>query len=590
MKEGVYYQSKYVNSWALIIGINDYQKVPSLSYAKNDATAMADILEKKFGFQKDNIALLIDGDATGESIKKQFLEFTNESKVGQDDRLLIFYAGHGHTVTGNRGDVGYLVPVDGDIDDISSLIRWDEFTRNADLIPAKHIFFLMDACYGGLAFLRSPSFGNMRFLGDMLKRYSRQVLTAGKANEVVSDGNGTRSGHSIFTAHLLDALDGLSSTGEGIITASGIMSYVYNHVSNDQYSHQTPHYGFIDGDGDFIFDTSILDNKKELTSKHTEEESGNVSEIGGEDVLVNTSSQISTLAESNTHVVDKMKELLSDSSKKIQLDDFVAQHIREFLNITDLRNFSMQDEEVNNEGFVDRLNRYEEYSKSLQQIVILLSKWGDSQHLQQLEKIFVRLAETDKGSTGITLWFHLSWYPIQYLMYSAGISALSANNYNALRIIFETMVRIESSSDRKDNLISIASRELSAIHDQFKWIPGHDRHYVPRSEHLFTALQPVLEDLLFLGRSYESLFDKFEVISAIEYAYVNKTDWGPTGRFGWKHHRGGESSPYNMVLEEVKKEGENWSPFKASLFNGSLDTFIESAEKIKTNIDKLSWW
>jgi uncharacterized caspase-like protein len=71
------------------------------------------------------------------------------------------------------------------------------------------MLFLMDACYGGLALTRTtiPP-GSMRFLKDMLQRYSRQVLTAGKADEVVSDAGGTRPGHSIFTSHLLDGLDG----------------------------------------------------------------------------------------------------------------------------------------------------------------------------------------------------------------------------------------------------------------------------------------------------------------------------------------------------------------------------------------------
>jgi uncharacterized caspase-like protein len=72
------------------------------------------------------------------------------------------------------------------------------------------MLFLMDACYGGLAITRTtiPP-GSMRFLKDMLQRFSRQVLTAGKANEVVSDSGGTRPGHSIFTSYLLDGMDGL---------------------------------------------------------------------------------------------------------------------------------------------------------------------------------------------------------------------------------------------------------------------------------------------------------------------------------------------------------------------------------------------
>ena len=77
-----------------------------------------------------------------------FLRFA-ESDVGRDDRIVVFFAGHGLTRPGFRGEVGFLVPVDGDTDDLSSLIRWDDLTRNAELIIAKHVLFMMDACYGG---------------------------------------------------------------------------------------------------------------------------------------------------------------------------------------------------------------------------------------------------------------------------------------------------------------------------------------------------------------------------------------------------------------------------------------------------------
>ena len=66
----------------------------------------------------------------------------------------------------------------------------------------------------------------------MCKRLSRQVLTAGKADETVSDGNGPISGHSIFTGHLIQGLEGKAATKEGIITANGVMAYVYDKVGN----------------------------------------------------------------------------------------------------------------------------------------------------------------------------------------------------------------------------------------------------------------------------------------------------------------------------------------------------------------------
>jgi len=246
------YQPRYRKSWALVIGINQYTHFSPLDIACNDAKSIGEILLRSLGFPPENVAVLLDGQATKAAIMKQFLAFES---LSPDDRLLVFFAGHGTTVTGQRGPVGYLVPADGHPDDKSTLIRWDELTRNSEIIPAKHILFAMDACYSGLAMQRSTGLGERRYVSDMLQRFSRQVITAGKANEVVADGGGPTGNNSIFTGHLLEGMEGKAANEGGVLTASYLMDYVYKHVANDSRSSQTPHFGHFDGDGDFILRT-----------------------------------------------------------------------------------------------------------------------------------------------------------------------------------------------------------------------------------------------------------------------------------------------------------------------------------------------
>jgi len=583
MDKNYIYNPEYSNSRALVIGINKYIFCSPLNYATNDAEAIVKVLEERFGFPKKNITLLLDKKATQKSIRKSFIRYTNEKIIRPDDRILVFFAGHGSTLKGSRGEVGFLIPVDGKLEEIGTLIRWDEFTRNADLIPAKHIFFLMDACYGGLSLVRQPEFGSMRFLKDMLQRISRQVLTAGKADEVVADGSGVRPGHSIFTAHLLNALEGEASTSDGIISASGVMAYVYDRVGRDQYSHQTPHYGFIDGDGDFIFDTSIFEKLKD-----TKEEKENKK---GKDILLNTSPQITPIHVADVSVVDAMKQLLSDPSQKIKLDDYVTNHIRHFLDATDLRHFPVQTPSVSKEDFLDRIQRYEDLTKYLENISILLAQWGNFDQLLLLEKIFTRIANADRGSSGTIVWLKLVWYPLILLMYTAGIAALSKLKYGALKIILETQVRPGSEYSNKTMPVIIpVIGNLKGLHDQFKLLPGHEKHYVPRSEHLFKSLQPSLEDLLFLGRSYESLFDRFEIFLALIYADTTDHDWGPPGRFAWKYRSLHTENPYAELIEEARKDGDMWAPLKAGFFQGSYESFRKIADSYKGKLDKLPWW
>jgi len=238
--DNIIYSPSYRNSFALIIGINNYLNGSPLEYAVNDANAVAEILESDFNFKHNNIKILLDKNATKNEIMTAFMSYAN-SKVTSDDRIFVFFAGHGITQTGKRGEVGFLIPYDGDTSKLFTLIRWDDLTRNAELFQAKHVFFVMDACYGGLAITRALSSGSMRFLKDMLQRYSRQVLTAGKANEVVADAGGPLPDHSVFTGHFLEGLQGKAAIAEDIITANGVMTYVYDKVAKDPYSKQTPH-------------------------------------------------------------------------------------------------------------------------------------------------------------------------------------------------------------------------------------------------------------------------------------------------------------------------------------------------------------
>ena len=571
------YNPSYSDSKALVIGVSDYKYVSPLEFAHKDAEAIADILRSTFSFPNENVHVLLNEEASRENIYKSYLKYQKETN--EDDRLIVFFAGHGHTEYGKRGEVGYLVPVDGKPDDISTLLRWDDFTRNADLIPAKHVFFIMDACYGGTALTRGviPG-GSMRWLKDMLQRYSRLVLTAGKADEVVADSGGPKPGHSIFTGHVLTALEGAAATPQGEISALGLSSYVYDKVGKDQYSSQTPHYGFLDGDGDFLFETNNL-----LSGEASDDDD----KTGDDDVLITLTPNIET--DLGVKPIDEvLKGLLSDPKDRIKLNDFLSAHTRRFLAHISDEHFPIQTPNPTEASFVDRLKKYEDVSSDLQTIVILMSRWADSEQLVQLENIFTRIAESDKGMSGKVLWLELGWYPVQLLMYSAGIAAISANRFDVLRSLFLTQVEQDAiHNNEQAPLVLPTGSHMSKISDHFKVIPGHEKQYVAMSEYLLKLLQPKLEDTLFLGRSYESLFDRYEVLQSLVFLDQNmrRRNWAPVGRFGWKYtSRISQTNPFEILVQEAKDLEDEWLPIKAGFFTGSYERFDQVASAFRDDI------
>lgn len=579
------YEPLYTNSWALVIGINEYDFAPPLSYACNDADKFADIICNKLSFPEENITILKDKDATKQNILSSYLEFTS-NKIEPNDRVIVFFAGHGLTRLGSRGEVGFLVPIDGNADDIKTLIRWAELTGNSELVPAKHILFIMDACYGGLAVQRYLPPGSMRFAKDMLQRFTRQVLTAGKADEVVSDSGGPRQGHSVFTGHLLDALEGAAVTTDGLLTANGIMSYVYDRVAKDYQSNQTPHYGFLDGDGDMILDLSPLE---ELNDDKTTDK----------DILIEipANSEPQVLEHVGQSLSETIKEYISDSKYRIKLHDTVLGEVQKVLALIGERSFPVQGIPVTTDEFSNRLRRYETIVSDLATVSVIITRWGGSEHRKTLEQIYTKLPDTHETSGGVVMYLGLRWYPLMYLLYSSGITALAAENYENLVSIFLAQVGKSYSGEETEPIILPTVQGMLDVNraNAFKQLPGHDRHYVPMSEYLFKVIQPCVEDLLFLGRDYERLFDKFEVLLALVYAdqiFDQRGDvWGPVGRFGWKFSSGIiDKNPFEDLVSEASIKKNTWEPLQAGFFNGSHDRFVQIANGYRELLNRLSWY
>jgi len=247
----------YRESWAAVIGIDSYHKWPKLLYATHDATGVRDMLVQKYKFKPQNVFLLLNENATRENILSLLGDKLADPKlVDKEDRVFVFFAGHGATRKLASGrELGYIVPVDADLTNYEGqAISMSNFQDIAEAIPAKHLLFVMDSCYSGLALTRGgPIGGSSNYLQEIARREARQMFTAGGADEQVAD-NGP-NGHSVFTWTLLQALDGRADlNGDGVITATELAAYVAPAVSS--LSHQTPAFGNLPGSqgGDFIFD------------------------------------------------------------------------------------------------------------------------------------------------------------------------------------------------------------------------------------------------------------------------------------------------------------------------------------------------
>ena len=133
----------------------------------------------------------------------------------------------------------------------------DDLKRFSNVSKAKHMLFLVDACYGGLAAVGSRGLEPAKtpnYIEKITKMKSRQIITAGGKDEEVFEKS--EWGHSAYTKNLLSALeDGLAdSNGDGYITADELGDYLSEKVSIDSENQQTPQSRRLTShEGEFIF-------------------------------------------------------------------------------------------------------------------------------------------------------------------------------------------------------------------------------------------------------------------------------------------------------------------------------------------------
>lgn len=266
----------YRKAVAVIIGIDQYPNLPAdrqLSYAVHDAQGVADVLKRQYRFER--IITLYNKAATRKAITK-LLEVDLPKQLGEQDAVFIFWAGHGNQESSREGDLGYLIPYDGDPNDITSNLTMSEIRDTiSKKIPAKHIFYVMDACYSGLltetrSVERTPR-RDLAYLKDITNERVRQVLTAGGKNQEVLDGGA--NGHSVFTGRLIELLE---KAGD-FITANEIQAILKEKVNGDARARnhpQTPAFGTLYGSGDFVFipslEQKVLDNRAEIARLEAE--------------------------------------------------------------------------------------------------------------------------------------------------------------------------------------------------------------------------------------------------------------------------------------------------------------------------------
>ena len=224
----------YPDDWGLIIGIEDYARLPSVDYARKDALIMKDYFIRVLGVKEENVISLIDGDATKARLEGYLKEYL-PSNIGKDTTLYVYFAGHGAPDI-EEGDP-YLIPHDGDTKFIEQTgYRLTSFYQDLNNLGTQRVYVFLDSCFSGVAaraaemLIKGARPALVHVKEVRLQSAAVISLSASSAGQMSNIYPATK--HGLFTYFLLRALKGeADADDDSWISVREIFEYVKSHVT-----------------------------------------------------------------------------------------------------------------------------------------------------------------------------------------------------------------------------------------------------------------------------------------------------------------------------------------------------------------------
>lgn len=215
------------NTYALIIGNENYKYVEPVSYAVSDALTFARYCRNTLGIPQQNIMAVQD--VTKGELRRTVRELQGFFEDnGQEKSLVVYYAGHG--VPDEKHADALILPVDASASDTESCYSLQEFYNSLGNLDAKNVVVYMDACFtgasrGGNSLVASRA--GVDFVRTQVEpRGNMVILSATSANETAQPYKSEE--HGIFTYYLLDKLQ----KTQGNVTLGELTDYVTTKVKS----------------------------------------------------------------------------------------------------------------------------------------------------------------------------------------------------------------------------------------------------------------------------------------------------------------------------------------------------------------------
>jgi hypothetical protein len=190
----------------LAIGINDYADVPDVPFADRSAQQFAEIAKKLLGAEPQNVIVLTDSQATLGRLLGRLNTLLN--RLGPEDQLLFYYAGHG--VPAKDGSGAFLLAQDGGSGSYEQLpLQLGHLYKAIAKSKVGQAKIFIDACFSGRSGKDTIVFEGIAPVVPKVDQsfpdsQRLAVVTAGRGDQF-SNQDKVR-GHRLFSYHLMRLL------------------------------------------------------------------------------------------------------------------------------------------------------------------------------------------------------------------------------------------------------------------------------------------------------------------------------------------------------------------------------------------------
>ncbi len=199
---------------ALIVGIDHYDKISSLSGCVNDAHAVKAALERHADGTANFVTpRLLTGTGPSDRVEKSELKAAVRELFAGDSEIALFYfAGHGYI----EDTGGFLCATETETgDDGLSLAEVMTLAGNS---PAKNKIIILDSCHSGITGDRPAGQGVAEV------KEGTTILTASTAQQYAMEVPGGGAG--VFTSLFVDALGGAAANLVGDVTPGSVYAHI----------------------------------------------------------------------------------------------------------------------------------------------------------------------------------------------------------------------------------------------------------------------------------------------------------------------------------------------------------------------------